>query len=53
MGFYVAKRNAPRQAKAVTSKRAAKSGNHLGQGALRKMNPVPKVYPVMTFSSRI
>ena len=54
MGFYLAAKRQPRAAKAVTSKRAAKRGTHLGMGAYYKANPSPKgVYPVVTPSQRI
>lgn len=52
MGYYLAARRAPRCGK--VSKRSAKSGLHLSQGAIGRTNAIPKgVYPLVTPSSKL
>lgn len=52
MGYYMASRRAPRANK--VSKRSAKSGLHLSQGAIGRHNAIPKgVYPLVTLSSKL
>ena len=53
-GYDMARKHAPRRIGAVPSRRTSKSGgSHLGQGACKGYNAVPKVFPVMTPSSKL
>lgn len=52
LGYEYARRHAPRCGK--VSKRSAKSGLHLSQGAIIRGNAIPKgVYPLITPSSKL
>lgn len=52
MGYYVAAKRAPRANK--VSKRSAKAGLHLSQGAIGRHNALPKgIYPLVTPSSKL
>lgn len=54
MGYYYAKKHAPKPAKPVVGKRTAKRNFHLGQGAMGYQNPAPKgVYPTVVPSYKI